>query len=216
MLKKGLEKLKEVYDKSPSAVKVLFHVSPLISLPLLLSDYILGTTKSVLILGQKGAGKTMMWNYLRGIAGEPQVTQYEHIKTFVFAHKKNGVPLRIASTVDIGGQATFVSNYEQLIEADSHILFFCRIDSVQSEDEMQDIRARLEKIRRVAEGKATSSIGLTIVLTYADRYARDVQEQLCTAFRENVQLPAEALMYGSMVEGDLKDRVKERLKAAYE
>lgn len=214
MLKKSLEKIKELYDKSPMAVKVLLPVP--LSLPLLMSDYILGTTRNVLILGQKGAGKTTMWNYLRGISGEPQVTQYEHIKAFVFARKKSGMPLRIASTVDIGGQATFVSNYDHLIESDSHIFFFCRIDSIRSEVEMRDIRARLDKIRRVVEAKGVRTIGLTLVLTYADRYARDVQDEMCAAFRENVQLPAEALMCGSMVEGDLKERVKEKLKAAYE
>ena len=77
-------------------------------------------TKSIVILGSKGAGKTTLWN---GLQGKMNPTNYEstgeeEIKSFVF-ESDSGKEIMIQNTRDYGGDDIWVEYYENLINNSS-------------------------------------------------------------------------------------------------
>lgn len=173
-------------------------------------------TVSIAILGEKGAGKSTMWNYLRGIKGTPQVTTISDIEEFVFATKSDGTQLKIKRTKDLGGGQGFVQGYDDVIvENGCFIFYFMPMDSVKDKDTIERIKARKDKIYRLIDEKKLKACGVRFVLTYADKF-RDSEKQKEWEDRTCKELGIERkyLLSGSMVEGGLREEIKDLIAKA--
>ena len=121
-------------------------------------------TKSIVILGSKGAGKTTLWN---GLQGKMNPTNYEstgeeEIKSFVF-ESDSGKEIMIQNTRDYGGDDIWVEYYENLIKEGTFIYYL--IDLCRLEATKKEVRARIVKIEQIIKDKKYNNCGLKILAT---------------------------------------------------
>lgn len=172
-------------------------------------------TVSIAILGEKGAGKSTMWNYLRGIKGTPQVTTISDIEEFVFATKSDGTQLKIKRTKDLGGGQGFVQGYDDVIvENGCFIFYFMPMDSMKDEAARTRIKSRKDKIYRLLEERKLKDYGVKFVLTYADKFDANEQREWEEKTCKELDIKREYLLSGSMVEGELRATIKDLIAKA--
>lgn len=209
-------------------VEALFPLLPLLPW-ILLGGTIVGTaviiamltdpdpekTVSIAILGEKGAGKSTMWNYLRGIKGTPQVTTVSDIEEFVFDTKSDGTKLKIKRAKDLGGGQSFVQNYDDVIvENGCFIFYFMPMDSMKDEAARTRIKSRKDKIYRLLEERKLKDYGVKFVLTYADKFDANEQREWEEKTCKELDIKREYLLSGSMVEGELRATIKDLIAKA--
>lgn len=178
-------------------------------------------TKSVVILGMPGAGKTTMWHHLRGISA-PRLyanTDKDEVSEFEFAKKQDGTPLKIATTSDLGGQGSFVgSEYDKLIKRDSFILFFMSTEDLQDEKKRKDIEKRLEKIQKiVSENNLKGSVALQFVITKIDLVGQSKANEYKELLTKQCKVSMEAIHAGDLRyrDGELFQSLRRVLKSIY-
>lgn len=125
------------------------------------------TTKSIVILGCAGSGKTHLWRKLQGehYDESDRATHLEKVKSFVLGRNRNGI-VHVKETDDIAGSDGFIKKYDKLIEDDTFVYFL--INLTRLEEEKQDNRSRLDKIGRIKRNK--KNVKLNIIGTHAIEY----------------------------------------------
>lgn len=127
-------------------------------------------TKKIIILGMKGAGKTTLWNKLRGKNSTPKETSIEEIESFTLK-RIDGSDITIESTEDIGGGDDNVSGkYEELIQKDSFIYFLFDIRKVEQDKKV--INARMMKIWTHIIDHNIENVSMQLVATHFDEYVK--------------------------------------------
>lgn len=125
------------------------------------------TTKSIVILGCAGSGKTHLWRKLQGERYDEsdRATHLEKVKSFVLGQNRNGI-VHVKETDDISGSDGFIEKYDKLIEDDTFVYFL--INLTRLEEEKQDNRSRLYKIGTIIQNK--KNVKLNIIGTHAIGY----------------------------------------------
>jgi hypothetical protein len=132
-------------------------------------------TRRIVILGLKAAGKTTLWNALRGRLNViPESTLVENIEKFTI--KDGDRCVEIAATKDIGGGKDQVRHYyDELIKDGTFIYFLVDINSISKNKD--DIKARLYKMRDVLKGgnggTKKSDCGYQILATHKDTFLKN-------------------------------------------
>jgi len=126
-------------------------------------------TRSVVILGTKGAGKTSLWNALRGIKEATTPTYQEKISQFELKFKDKTVS--IEETNDLGGSDSLLSAYEGLIKDHSFTYFLFNINRLDEKEEINSIVKQLSEIKKII--KKRDSVGLKFVGTHCDECNAD-------------------------------------------
>lgn len=139
-------------------------------------------TKKIAILGIKGAGKTTLWNGLRGnIDVDPVTTHYQKIEEFSIKRGKDEV--KVASTQDIGGGDLYVPSYDELIKDRTFIYFLVDINTVKENKDA--IRARLYKIFNIINGDNDENVkigcGIKILVTHTDIFLNNSLKRMSEA-----------------------------------
>ena len=104
-------------------------------------------TKSIVILGHKGAGKTSLWKKLQNEPYEQYRATSMAKELKAFQLNLDGKKVTIKDTFDVGGGNEFVcEHYETVLKKDGTFIYYlieyCRIEECQ-----KDIRAQLQKIK---------------------------------------------------------------------
>lgn len=127
-------------------------------------------TKSIVILGHLGAGKTSLWNRLQN---KPLEDGYKTTTTPLeipaFQLNLDGKIVTIKVTKDVGGGNDAVwYNYETVLKEDGtfiyYLIAYCKI-----EEHEKDIRAQLQKINEVIRNKKFENLGFKIIVTNFDK-----------------------------------------------
>ena len=151
-----------------------------------LLDKLSEKTRCIAILGMKGAGKTTLWNALRGkLNVEYEPTFEEEIKEFKIQVENREVG--IATTKDIGGDYQFVKGYGELIKDGTFIYFLIDINELnikgkELEEKRLNVRSRLDKILKLVTGEnGKKNCGIMIFATHKDVFLDNIGRQLCDA-----------------------------------
>ncbi len=126
-------------------------------------------TKRIIILGSKAAGKTTLWNKLRGriVGSDCFATQTTKIDSFDV--QSGGHVVEVQKTMDIGGGDLYVSYYEKLINEDGTFVYFL-IDLMSLDETNQEVRSRLQLISKIIKDKKLKDCGFKILATHYDKY----------------------------------------------
>lgn len=127
------------------------------------------TTKSICIIGTKGAGKTTLWKKLgAGVHSDSTSatteTTVSNIEQFTLETDSGSVI--ISETKDVGGEDRYVEIYNQLIKEDSFVFFLVSALELKKNDKL--INARLKKISDIIKGFPEDSIGFCLIITHMD------------------------------------------------
>lgn len=167
-------------------------------------------TKKIVVLGMKGAGKTTLWNSLRGIQGEAKATQIERIREFELT-KNNGEVVKICESYDIGGGDEYVAEYyKTLIERDTFVYFVVRLDQINDKEVLRKIKARLDRITKSKKENniPDNNFGLKFVATHLDMVGLS-KEQVLNELDQKLKIKPSHVLVGSLVgSGTLAEEVK--------
>ena len=127
-------------------------------------------TKSIVILGHLGAGKTSLWMRLQN---KPLKDGYETTSTPIeipaFQLNLDGKIVTIKVTKDVGGKNEAVCyNYETVLKEDGTFIYYL-IEYRKIEEHEKDIRAQLQKINEVIRNKKLKNLGFKIIITNFDK-----------------------------------------------
>lgn len=127
-------------------------------------------TKSIVILGHKGAGKTSLWSRLRNeslIDGYRATLFPGEISAFQLSLEDKTVTIK--ETHDVGGGNNFVcKNYESVLKDDNTFIYYL-IEYGRIEECKKDIRTQLQKIAEILHSKEWENYGFKIILTNFDK-----------------------------------------------
>lgn len=166
-------------------------------------------TRIVSILGMKGAGKTTLWNKLRGydtIASE-DVTDKEQIKSFNL--KTNGIAsVKILQTIDIpGGQDMVRDEYMDIIKESSLILFLFDIRNTRKEKE--DILARINVVLKATLKNEFKNISMHLVAIHFDKFSK--RKWFCF-WKKKTVIDAKKIIQEELKTQELFKKLKDRIK----
>ena len=120
------------------------------------------TTKSIVILGCSGSGKTHLWQKLQGMEFEridKATGSPEYVESFDLGKNANGIVVKVKTTKDIPGLPGFVGEYyDKLIENDTFIYYLINLTRIEAEKD--DNQARLCKIESVIREKKNAKLKL--------------------------------------------------------
>lgn len=127
-------------------------------------------TKSIVILGHIGAGKTSLWTRLQN---KPLKDGYKatSIRREIPAFQLNldGKIVTIKVTKDVGGgNGSVYNNYETVLKDDGTFIYYL-IEYCKIEEYEKDIRAQLQKIAEIIRNKKIENWGFKIILTNFDK-----------------------------------------------
>ena len=127
-------------------------------------------TKSIVILGHKGAGKTSLWSRLKDESlkdGYRATSLPEEISAFQLSLEDKTVTIK--ETHDVGGGNDSVrSNYEIVLKDDGTFIYYL-IEYGRTEECKKDIRAQLQKIAEILHSKEWENYGFKIIFTNFDK-----------------------------------------------
>lgn len=127
-------------------------------------------TKKVVILGSIAAGKTTLWNQLKGLGYKEEHVQTSQSQIDSFKIQGKNHEVTIESTKDIGGGDSFVRYYDELIQEGTFVYFL--IDLNRMNETRREVRARLQKIFKIVAEKKFKDCGLKILATHFDEYTQ--------------------------------------------
>lgn len=156
-------------------------------------------TTKIVILGEKGVGKTELWYRLQGKT--PPVdyvaTAENRIEKFLLGTKiKEGKKqeVYVESTTDVGGGENYVkSAYEEHINQDGTFIYYL-VDLTQLKERKEETLIRVRYIASIIKEKSLKNCGIRILATYLDKYGKS----------EGEAKKAVADMFGSKIKMDLE------------
>lgn len=165
------------------------------------------TTKSVVIFGTKGAGKTTLWQklgadvFINPTTWETTETTVSNINQFTLKTNKGNVIIK--ETKDIGGEDRYVESYKQLIENDTFIFFL--VNAGEIEKNLNLIKARLKLICDIIDNNNEKGrVGLCFILTHMDEYSmkKDCSSKLKKYINED------QIIKGNLLDNGFIDKIK--------
>ena len=120
--------------------------------------------KSIAIFGSKGAGKTTLWEQLKGVFQDKEYSPTLGVNAVdEFTVEFNGKKKTIKKSADFGGDDNLVKRYGEIIEDKTFIYYL--IDLTRLNDIKKETRARLQAITKVIKERKIES-GLKLVGTH--------------------------------------------------
>lgn len=130
-------------------------------------------TKKIVILGEQGCGKTMLWCQLQSIPYRVAGVN-DKIERFRLGEKEDGTPVYVETPYDIAGGDKYVSDYETMIEDGTFIYYLVELPKL--EEKRNTTRERLRTIAGIIQKKKLENCGLNIVGTYFDEFNGNREE----------------------------------------
>lgn len=130
--------------------------------------------KSLAVLGMQGAGKTQLYNMLKGKYGVKTVpTGNEPYESFNIKLKDRTIT--ISDGKDIGGNETYIRQfYEDMIVQNEIVIFVFNIKSYfNNEKERRLINARLEYLYEKCKLNKNIDKNVVIIGSFADKLSKD-------------------------------------------
>lgn len=125
---------------------------------------------SIAIFGSKGAGKTTLWEQLKGDFEEANyhpTLGTEEVKQFSIEY--NGKKKVISESKDFGGDDNLVKDYGEIIKEDTFVYYL--IDLTTLENFKQETRSRLQYLSKLIKQKhIEDQVGLRLVATHYNEY----------------------------------------------
>lgn len=182
-------------------------------------------TKKIVILGSSGAGKTTLWNRLRGKISSTSHYQTTQERVGSFSIMVAGKTVTIAETKDIGGNDFAVQYYSELINEDGTFIYFL-VDLTKLEDTkentIREIRARLQLISKILKDNKLEKCGFKILATHFDEYSRristhstdavaDVQKCLSNIKNCSIKIDVDHIMAVDLTNDFYIDKIKKEI-----
>lgn len=125
---------------------------------------------SIAIFGSKAAGKTTLWQQLKGeFENRKYIPTIEKVAINEFTIEYNGKKKTIKETADLGGGDEFVKRYGEIIENGTFVYYL--IDLTTLNEKKDETRARLQAIcKYVSERKL--EFGLQVIGTNYREYQK--------------------------------------------
>lgn len=127
---------------------------------------------SIAIFGSKGAGKTTLWNQLRGVFNDANyhpTLGVEDVNQFSIEY--NGKKKFISKSKDFGGDDNLVKEYGEIVKENTFIYYL--VDLTTLKEFKNQTRARLQYLSQVIEQKQLKDkVGLRLVATHYKEYLR--------------------------------------------
>ncbi|MBQ0015967.1 MAG: hypothetical protein KBT04_03160, partial [Bacteroidales bacterium] len=126
-------------------------------------------TRSIVILGHLGAGKTSLWNRLQNKPLDGYKSTIMQMNISAFQLNLDGKKVTIKDTHDVGGGNEAVcENYETVLKDDGTFIYYL-IEYCKIEEFQKDIRAQFQKITEILRNKKLKNWGFKIILTNFDK-----------------------------------------------
>lgn len=134
-------------------------------------------TRSIVILGHLGAGKTSLWNKLQGKPSDKPKNTTIPVKIPEFQLSLDGKTVTIKCTNDVGGGNDSVcDNYEIVLKDDDTFIYYL-IEYDRIEKYEKDIRAQLQKIKAILKSKKIEKYGFKIIFTNFDETKKITKQE---------------------------------------
>lgn len=178
-------------------------------------------TQKIVILGSSGAGKTTLWDKLRGKISHTSYYQTNQESVDSFSITVAGKTVRIPKTRDIGGNDFAVQYYKDLINEDGTFIYFL-VDLTKLDVTEREIRARLQVISKILKDKKLEKCGFKILATHFDEYSRkkstrpedavaEVQKCLSNIKNCSIKIDIDHIMAVDLTKGYYVDKIKKEI-----
>ena len=130
-------------------------------------------TVNIVILGDKGCGKTELWCRLQGKKNtENGGTSKERIDSFTLGKNPSGDNVVVQTSKDIGGGDNWVKDYDELVNCNGTFIYYL-VELTRLDYIAEDTRNRLRKIKSIERKKKLKDCGIRILATFFDKYDGD-------------------------------------------
>jgi len=126
-------------------------------------------TRSIVILGTKGAGKTSLWNALRNIKEATSATYQEKVSQFDLKFRDKTIS--VEETYDVGGGDSLLSVYESLIKDNTYIYYLFNVNRQENKEDVKSIDKQIETISEISRHRM--GVGLKFIGTHCDECEKD-------------------------------------------